>query len=62
MFDEEDVKPKGDAHVVGCDLTSFSIEELEKRMEELKTEITRLEEAASAKRASMASAESFFKS
>lgn len=60
MFDDEPVK-KETAHVVGVDLTTFSIEEIDKRIEQLKAEILRLEEASNAKRATMASAESFFK-
>lgn len=60
MFGDEPLK-KEMSHVVGCDLSTFSIEELEKRAALLKTEISRLEEAADSKRASMASAESFFK-
>lgn len=60
MFDEEPQK-KPIAHEVGEDLSALSIEELEKRVGLLKDEIIRLEEACAMKRASMSSAESFFK-
>lgn len=61
MFDEEPLK-KETAHVVGQDLSTFSIEELEKRIAALTLEIDRLEAEAENKRASKKSAESFFKS
>lgn len=61
MFDEEPLK-KETAHVVGQDLSTFSIEELEKRIADLNLEIDRLEAEAESKRASKKSAESFFKS
>ena len=60
MFDEEPLK-KETAHVVGQDLSTFSIEELDKRIASLTLEIARLEEEAGNKRASKQSAESFFK-
>ncbi len=60
MFDDEPQK-KPVSHEVGQDLSVLSIEELEKRVELLKEEIARLEDAGAAKRASMSSAESFFK-
>ena len=60
MFDDEPQK-KPVSHEIGQDLSSLSIEELEKRVGLLKEEIARLEDAGAAKRASMSSAESFFK-
>ena len=60
MFDDE-LQKKPVSHEIGQDLSALSVEELEKRVELLKEEIIRLEEACAAKRASMASAESFFK-
>lgn len=60
MFDDEPQK-KPVSHEVGQDLSALSIEELEKRVELLKEEINRLEDASATKRASMSSAESFFK-
>ena len=60
MFDDEPQK-KPVSHEIGQDLSALSIEELEKRVVLLREEITRLEEAGTVKRASMSSAESFFK-
>lgn len=60
MFDDEPAK-KSPSHMIGADLSALSIEELEKRISALRAEILRLEEAVSAKRAFMASAENFFK-
>ena len=60
MFDDEPQK-KLVSHEIGQDLSALSIEELEKRVELLKEEVSRLEDASAAKRASMSSAESFFK-
>ena len=60
MFDDEPQK-KLVSHEIGQDLSALSIEELEKRVELLKDEILRLEDAGAMKRASMSSAESFFK-
>ena len=60
MFDDEPQK-KLVSHEIGQDLSALSIEELEKRVELLKEEIIRLEEAGAVKRESMSSAESFFK-
>jgi uncharacterized small protein (DUF1192 family) len=48
-------------HVLGQLLDDLSIEELKLRIEALKTEIVRLEEAQRAKAASQASAAAFFK-
>jgi len=60
MFDDEPQK-KPVSHEIGQDLTALSIEELENRVKLLKEEIIRLEETCAVKRASMSSAESFFK-
>ncbi len=48
-------------HILGQKLDDLSIEELKHRIEALKAEITRLEDAESAKAASQASAVAFFK-
>jgi uncharacterized small protein (DUF1192 family) len=53
--------PKPPEHVLGQLLDDLSIEELKLRIEALKTEIARLEEAQRAKAASQASAAAFFK-
>ena len=47
--------------VIGEDLSSLSIEELEKRIVILKSEISRLEQAIVAKNASRLAADQFFK-
>ncbi len=60
MFDEDAPKRKL-AHEIGQDLVLLSIEELQERVELLKTEITRLEEAAAHKRSSLTAASAFFK-
>ncbi len=48
-------------HVLGQPLDDLSIEELKLRIEALKTEIARLEDAQRAKAAGQASAAAFFK-
>jgi len=60
---EEDDRPrKKITHEIGQDLSLLSVEELAERVALLKTEITRLEEAATKKRASRDAANNFFKS
>ena len=60
---EEDDRPrKKITHEIGQDLSLLSVEELAERVALLKTEIGRLEEAATKKRASRDAANSFFKS
>ncbi len=60
---EDDDRPrKKITHEIGQDLSLLSVEELTERVTLLKTEITRLEEAATKKRASHDAANSFFKS
>ncbi|MBR0723006.1 DUF1192 domain-containing protein [Bradyrhizobium manausense] len=60
---EDDDRPrKKITHEIGQDLSLLSVEELTERVALLRTEITRLEEAASKKRASRDAANSFFKS
>jgi uncharacterized small protein (DUF1192 family) len=58
---EDDAPKKKPAHEVGEDLSRMSLDELAARVEMLKTEIARIEEAAAAKRASADVAASFFK-
>ena len=59
---EDDDRPrKKVTHEIGQDLSLLSVEELTERVALLKTEIVRLEEAASKKRASRDAADSFFK-
>jgi len=63
MAVEDDDKPrKKVSHEIGQDLSLLSVEELTERVALLKSEITRLEEAATRKRASRDAANSIFKS
>jgi uncharacterized small protein (DUF1192 family) len=63
MPTEDDDRPrKKISHEIGQDLSLLSVEELTERVALLKTEIGRLEEAATKKRASRDAADSFFKS
>jgi uncharacterized small protein (DUF1192 family) len=60
---EDDDRPrKKITHGIGQDLSLLSVEELTERVALLKTEIVRLEEAATKKRASRDAANSIFKS
>ncbi|MDN5000192.1 DUF1192 domain-containing protein [Bradyrhizobium sp. GCM10027634] len=60
---EDDDRPrKKVTHEIGQDLSLLSVEELTERIALLNTEIVRLEEAATKKRASRDAANSFFKS
>ena len=62
MAAEDDDRPrKKISHEIGQDLSLLSVEELGERVALLKSEITRLEEAATRKRASRDAADSFFK-
>ncbi|MCP3396662.1 MULTISPECIES: DUF1192 domain-containing protein [unclassified Bradyrhizobium] len=62
MPTEDDDKPrKKISHEIGQDLSLLSVEELTERVALLNTEIARLEEAATRKRASRDAADSFFK-
>ena len=58
---EEDAPKKKLVHEIGEDLSKLSLEELAARVEILKAEIARLEETATAKKASADIAASFFK-
>lgn len=60
IFDEEAPKKKK-AHEIGEDLEKLSLDELAERITLLKDEITRIEASIAAKRASAATAASFFK-
>ena len=61
-IDDEDRPAKKVAHEIGQELALLSVEELNGRIELLKTEISRLEEALASKRASRDAASKFFKS
>ena len=54
-------KPASARHVLGEPLDTLSVEELGARIEILRAEILRLEEAREAKTASRAAADAFFK-
>ena len=59
---EDDDRPrKKVSHEIGQDLSLLSVEELNERIALLSSEITRLQEAATKKRASKNAADSFFK-
>lgn len=60
IFEEEAPKKKR-VHELGEDLSKLSLDELAERVELLRAEIARLEEAAVKKRASAEVAASFFK-
>ncbi|MCK1715160.1 MULTISPECIES: DUF1192 domain-containing protein [unclassified Bradyrhizobium] len=63
MAMEEDDQPRRKiSHEIGQDLSLLSLDELTERITLLKTEIARLEEAATKKRASRDAANSVFKS
>jgi uncharacterized small protein (DUF1192 family) len=60
-IDDDDRPKKKISHEIGQDLSLLSVEELAERIALLKSEISRLEEAAGKKRASKDAANSFFK-
>ena len=63
MAAEDDDKPrKKVSHEIGQDLSLLSVEELTERIAQLTSEIERLKEAMTKKRASKNAADSFFKS
>jgi uncharacterized small protein (DUF1192 family) len=59
--DDELPLKKKTVHEIGTDLALLSVEELLDRVAALKDEIARLEAAVTAKKASRASADQFFK-
>jgi uncharacterized small protein (DUF1192 family) len=59
--DDELPLKKKTVHEIGVDLALLSVEELLERITALKDEIVRLEAAVTAKKASRASADQFFK-
>ena len=61
MMEDDDTAKKVSGHEIGEDLATLSIEELEDRIETLKSEIERLAQAISDKRASADVAATFFK-
>ncbi len=61
MMTEDDTRKAAPTHVLGQELSSLSIEELNERMRLLEMEIERLEQARHAKEASRKVADSFFR-
>ncbi len=61
MMEDDDRPKKKITHEIGQDLSLLSVEELTGRIALLKSEITRLEEAATKKRASKDAANAFFR-
>lgn len=58
---DEELPRKNKAHEIGEDLSALSLDELDERIEMLKGEIRRIEEAIKSKRASATAADAFFK-
>ena len=61
MITEDDTRETTPDHVLGQDLSSLSIDELDERMHRLAEEIERLKQARHAKEASRKAADSFFR-
>jgi uncharacterized small protein (DUF1192 family) len=61
IFADELTRPKPTAHEVGQDLSALSIAELDERIEILRREIERLEEARGRKEATKDAASAFFR-
>lgn len=61
MIDDSDPRPKKKTHDIGQDIAALSVFELEERIALLRDEIVRLETAISAKNATKAAADLFFK-
>jgi uncharacterized small protein (DUF1192 family) len=61
ISEEELLPKKKPTHEIGQDLTLLSVEELADRIAILKEEIARLEQSMAQKRASRATADTFFK-
>ena len=62
MFDDEDRKKPASELVIGEDLATISVDELEERITLLEAEISRIKDEIVSKQATRASAENFFKS
>lgn len=62
-FADDTVRPVAHArnHVVGQDLATLSIEEIDERIQVLREEITRLEQMRAEKQASKSAADAVFK-
>ena len=63
MFDENEPKTANPREIIlGCDLSTFSVEDIEERVDLLEQEISRLKEEMSRKSDSINAAQAFFKS
>jgi uncharacterized small protein (DUF1192 family) len=60
-IDDDDRPKKKLAHEIGQDLALLSVEELTERIELLKDEVVRLEQARASKQASRSAADLFFR-
>jgi uncharacterized small protein (DUF1192 family) len=58
---DEELPKKKKAHEIGEDLAALSLDELDARIESLRNEIRRIEDAIKSKRASATAADAFFK-
>ncbi len=58
---DEDVPRKKKVHEIGEDLSALSLDELDARIDALRSEIRRVEDAIKSKRASANAADAFFK-
>ena len=58
---DEELPKKKKAHEIGEDLAALSLDELDARIESLRGEIRRIEDAIKSKRASATAADAFFK-
>ena len=62
MFGEEEAaKPSRNEIVIGCDLSTFSLEDIDERVDMLEAEINRLKKEKKRKSTSLDAAEEFFK-
>lgn len=63
MFDENEPKTTNPREIMlGCDLSTFSVEDIDERIDFLEKEISRLKEEKSRKSDSINAAQAFFKS
>ncbi|TCT42844.1 DUF1192 domain-containing protein [Martelella mediterranea] len=61
MEDDEQKKPPKNQYIIGADLEEHSVEALEELVNDLRTEIERIEKAITKKGAGLKAAESLFK-
>lgn len=62
MFAEDEAKKPHSGEIIpGCDLSTFSLEDIDERVSILEAEIARLKEERQRKASSLSAAEEFFK-